>query len=242
MTHFLARELFGDRRGARGGALHPTALDMLSRKNQYRCDESGERAGSCQHHSCPRFCGRTERSRNHYQQKIPFALQISDSALVDNPEFEADMIRWFHGRNTPIQHIATSEGTASFTFHEGNYSEELQRDLLAHLHNTYGIAGADCVKHQDQVALIYCLGNNMNRPGQAAKAATALDFAGVDIHFISQGLNESVMTFLVSSKDADQAVQMLHDIFITLDEESYIRLQNQFREQVLAAIASSHKK
>ena len=243
MTHFLARELFGDSRGARAGALHPAALDMLSRKKISIVVMNPEQDPTPANTALVQdFVTEPNGVEIITSKKIPFALQISDSALVDNPEFEADMIQWFHRHKTPIQHIATSEGTASFTFHEGSYSEELQRDLLAHLQNKYAIAGADCVKHQDQVALIYCLGNNMNRPGQAAKAATALDFAGVDIHFINQGLNEAVMTFLVSSQDADRAVQMLHDIFITLNDESYVRLQRQFREQVLAAIKSSHQK
>lgn len=242
MTHFLARELFGGSRGAGAGALHPAALDMLARKKISIVVMNPEQAPTPANTTLVQdFVTEPNGVEIITSKKIPFALQISDSALVDNPEFEADMIQWFHRHHTPIQHIATSEGTASFTFHEGSYSEELQRDLRAHLQNTYGITGADCVKHQDQVALIYCLGNNMNRPGQAAKAATALDFAGVDIHFINQGLNEAVMTFLVSSKDADRAIQMLHDIFITLDEHTFDQLRAQFKQACRDAIDSASR-
>jgi hypothetical protein len=46
------------------------------------------------------------------------------------------------------------------------------------------------------------------------------------------------MTFLVSKMDADRAVQMLHDVFVTLEDHEYDRLKKQFHEAVTALLSS----
>lgn len=241
MTHFLARELFGDFRGAKGGALHSEALDALSRKGISIVVMNPEVPPAAANTTLIQdFAAEPNGVEIIASKNIPFALQISDSALIGNPEFEADMMRWFHEHGAAVQHIATSEGTVSFTFHEGNYSQALQSALMEHLRDAHQISSPDVVTIQENVSLIYCLGNNMSRPGQASKATTALEFAGVDIHFITQGLNESVMTFLIDAKDSDRAVQMLHDIFVCIDDAEYQRMKELFRTDILRAIQLSH--
>lgn len=241
MTHFLARELFGDVRGAKGGALHSAALDTLSRKGISIVVMNPEMPPTAANTTLIQdFSTEPNGVEIIAGKNVPFALQISDSSLIGNPEFEVDMMQWFHAHGAAIQHIATSEGTVSFTFHEGSYSQTLQSELMEHLRDTHKISSPDVVKIQKDVSLIYCLGNNMNRPGQASKATTALEFAGVDIHFITQGLNESVMTFLIDAEDSERAVQMLHDIFISIDDTDYRRIQERFRAEILQAIQLSH--
>ncbi len=241
MTHFLARELFGDVRGAKGGALHSEALDILSRKGINIVVMNPEEPPAAENTTLIQdFTAEPNGVEIIAGKKVPFALQISDSALIGNPEFEADIMRWFHAHGAAIQHIATSEGTVSFTFHEGEYSDALRTGLMQHLQSAHGISGSDTVKVLENVSLVYCLGNNMGRPGQAAKATTALELAGVDIRFITQGLNESVMTFLIDEEDRDCAIQMLHDVFISMDDMEYRRIQERFRADILQAIQLSH--
>ena len=78
----------------------------------------------------------------------------------------------------------------------------------------------------------------MSKHGQESRAAEALDLAEVDIHFISQEMNAPVMTFPVDAKDSEKEVQMLHKIFISIDEAEYRRIKDEFRSSMLQAIQS----
>ncbi|TSC58247.1 MAG: hypothetical protein Greene041619_678 [Candidatus Peregrinibacteria bacterium Greene0416_19] len=237
MTHFLARELFGNTRGANGGAVHPEALDLLSKDDidivvlNPQMPLAAE-AMTLIHHFEPQPNG----VEIVASKRIPLALQISSAEMIRQPGFEAAVAKWLGDRGLSIQHIATSEGTLSYTFYEGDWSEDTLSSLRDFLRERFGVDDPAAVETLRDVSVIYCLGNNMKRPGQASKATEALEFAGVDIHFITQGINESVMTFLVDADAASRAVQMLHDLLITLPSEQYDALKGQFREQMLQLI------
>ncbi|PIR48269.1 hypothetical protein COU80_04840 [Candidatus Peregrinibacteria bacterium CG10_big_fil_rev_8_21_14_0_10_55_24] len=238
MTHFLARELFGDNRGAKSGALHPEALDMLAQQKIPVVVMNPEQPVLENNTTLIQdFDAQPDGVEIVTSKDVPFALQIADSALVGNPVFDADMMHFFSRHGAAIQHIATSEGTVSFTFHEGEFGEPLRKALDEHLAVHYGISDPHVIQSRKDLALIYCLGNNMQRPGQAAKATTAFELAGIDIQFITQGLNEAVMTFLVRKEDADAAVQMLHSVFISVDDAEYDQAKARFYRAITALIA-----
>jgi aspartokinase len=239
MTHFLARELFGNSRGARGSAVHPEALEMLASDDISIVVMNPEQDPTADNTTLIQdFEPQPNGVEIIASKSVPFALQISSSNIIGDPLFESNMVGWFESRGLQIQHTATSEGTVSYTFFEGECSDHLLNELLSHLEEEYDISDEKTLSKLEDLSVIYCLGNNMRQYGQASRAAEALDLAKVDIHFISQGLNESVMTFLVDAKDSERAVQMLHDIFISIDESEYRRIKDQFRMNMLQAIQS----
>ena len=133
--------------------------------------------------------------------------------------YEAAVAAWFTAQGLSIQHIASSEGTLSYTFYDGEYSDELMTELRTFLRETFGIIAEDAVRDTQNVSIVYCLGNDMHTSGPAAKAALALHMAGIDIHMITQGLNERVIAFLVDTNEAEKAVHMLHHILIEVPPE-----------------------
>ena len=239
MTHFLARELFGNSRGARGSAVHPEALEMLASDDINIVVMNPEQEPTADNTTLIQdFEPQPNGVEIIASKAVPFALQISSSNIIGNLSFESDMAHWFASNGLQIQHTATSEGTVSYTFFEGECSDRVLNELRSHLEKEYGISDKNTLSKLEDLSVIYCLGNNMRQHGQASRAAEALDLAEVDIHFISQGLNESVMTFLVDAKDSEKAVQMLHKIFISIDEAEYRRIKDEFRSSMLQAIQS----
>lgn len=240
MTHFLARELFGNSRGARGSAVHPAALEMLASDDIDIVVMNPEQEPTASNTTLIQdFKPDPNGVEIIASKKVPFALQISSSIIVGNPLFESDMAQWFSSRGLQIQHTATSEGTISYTFFEGTCSESMIEDMRTHLEQMYGISGDGTLSKLEDLSVIYCLGNNMRQHGQASRAAEALELAEVDIHFITQGLNESVMTFLVDAGDNNRAVRMLHNMFIRIDDAEYKKIKQRFRESILQVIRST---
>ena len=239
MTHFLARELFGNSRGARGSAIHPGALEMLALADIAIVVMNPEQQATPSNTTLIQdFEPDPDGVEIIASKKVPFALQISSSHIVGNPSFESDMAQWFTSHGLRIQHTATSEGTVSYTFFEGDCSERMLGELRSHLEETYAISGDRTLSKLEDLSVIYCLGNNMRKYGQASRAAEALELAEVDIHLITQGLNESVMTFLIDACNTEKAVQMLHAIFIGIGEEEYQHIKQQFCEKILHAVQS----
>lgn len=240
MTPFLARELFGNTRGADAGALHPEALDLLA--------GDGIDIVVLNPNEAPRDDNITLINEFHPDpdgvemvqwKPVPKAIQVATAAMIGRRGFEADLARWFTEQGVSLQHIATSEGSISYTFDHGTETDALVRDLRTFLEQQYGVDGGSVVREVDHLGAVYCLGNNMRCPGQAAKATLALHGAGVNIRMITQGLNECVMAFLVDRDDAPRAVQALHDVFITLPEPAYDALCSRFHAELKGAVVAA---
>lgn len=241
MTYFLAEELFGNTRGANGQAIHPDALDILSKAGLQTVvlnpEQQQDERMTVIHHFDPVANG----VEIIASKSIPFSLQITASQMIGEAGFEARVAQWFTDNNISIQHIATSESTLSYTFYNGEYDDTLLENLRAFLEQEFDLHAPDTVEVHSDVSVIYCLGNNMRSPGQAAKATDALHMANIDIKLITQGLNECVMTFLVDRDDAEQAVHSLHDLLISLPKDTYDSLRTAFHQQLLAAVEQTKR-
>lgn len=242
MTYFLAEELFGNTRGANGQAIHPDALDILAKAGiktvVLNPENMTDEHMTVIHHFEPEANG----VEIVASKSIPFSLQITASQMIGQAGFEARVAQWFTDQNISIQHIATSESTLSYTFYQGEYGNELLDDLRGFLAREFDLYAPDTAEIHDAVSVIYCLGNNMRSPGQAAKATDALHMADIDIKLITQGLNECVMTFLVKSDDAERAVRSLHDLLITLPKDTYEEIHSAFHDKLRFAMEGAKRK
>ncbi|OIO55167.1 hypothetical protein AUJ46_01820 [Candidatus Peregrinibacteria bacterium CG1_02_54_53] len=239
MTPFLAKELFGNARGADAGALHPEALDMLAEDDIPIVVLNAEEEPAPHNTTLIQaFNPEPNGVEIVHSRSVPFALQIVTGKMIGQTGFEEDIARWFAEHNVSIQHIATSEGSISYTFDNGKESAATVAALRQHVHDRYGVNGEEVIQAVDHLAVVYCLGNDMRTPGQAEKATFALHGAGVNIRMITQGLNQSVMAFLVDKDDASRAVQALHDIFITLPDGVYRILMDETRLRIAGAVTA----
>ncbi|MFH1444474.1 MAG: hypothetical protein ABIG34_03730 [Candidatus Peregrinibacteria bacterium] len=239
MTPFLAKELFGNTRGADAGALHPEALDMLAEDAiPIVVLNSEEEPTPYNTTLIYPFNPEPNGVEIVHSKPVPFALQVVTGKMIGQTGFEEDIARWFAEHHVSIQHIATSEGSISYTFDNGKKSAATVAALRQHVHDRYGVNGEEVIQAVDHLAVVYCLGNDMRIPGQAEKATFALHGADVNIRMITQGLNQSVMAFLVDRDDAQRAVQALHDIFITLPDEVYRTLMDEARLKIAGAVVA----
>lgn len=239
MTPFLAKELFGSDRGADAGAIHPEALDMLAGSDiPIVVLNPAEESASHNTTLINAFHPQPNGVEIVHSKPVPFALQVVTGKMIGQTGFEEDIARWFADHHVSIQHIATSEGSISYTFDNGKESAATVTALRQHVQDRYGVNGEEVIQAVDHLAVVYCLGNDMRTPGQAEKATFAMHGAGVNIHMITQGLNQSVMAFLVDRDDAPRAVQALHDIFITLPDTVYRDLMHDVRLKIAGAIAA----
>ncbi len=212
MTYFLAQELFGSTRGANAAALHPEAVGLL------------------QHHHIPiivcnpkkpddaTLIGDTHPKPNGIEivsvRDVPLAIEIRDPTMISETGFIERIGEFFREQGISIDQMATSEGSVTITF-----TKDVDDKILAEFGgNLEGEIPSNIIVRR-KLAAIFCLGNNMKRPGVMAEVALALRAANVDIHIATQGQNESVMTFIVDSASADIAAKSIHDFCVLLSKE-----------------------
>jgi aspartokinase len=235
MTYALAMELFGNIRGADGGAIHPAALNMLAEDDIDTVvlnprEELTANSSTYIHHYSPEPNGiEVIASRS-----VPVAIQVSSTKMFGKPGFFSAVSTWFTERSISIDQVSTSERTTSFTFNNGGFTDAVIHEFNEFLQSTFGPdeeLGLEMLKDQ---SLVFCLGNNMQKTGPAARAALAIHLAGADIHFQTQGLNEQVMTYMVDSKLVREVREKLHRIGIEMDDETFASLLGPIREAVSA--------
>lgn len=208
MTYDFAAEVFGSKYGADAGAVQEEALDILSRAdidafifNPNRMERCRISRISNDYHPTPNGAEMIGR------KKVPNILQIKSNVM--NEEGIVDIFtQWFRENKVRIDHIATSSNTISFTFNNGDFSEDKRTDLERFLEQEYPERFTSRVL-KDQ-ALLYCMGNNMQRPGVALQATLGMLLSGADIHLITQGVNERVMVFAVDEDVSREALQKMH--------------------------------
>ncbi|KKW44676.1 MAG: Subunit of CoA-transferase of family III [Candidatus Peregrinibacteria bacterium GW2011_GWA2_54_9] len=70
---------------------------------------------------------------------------------------------------------------------------------------------------------------NMGQTGPASRATMAMHIAGADIHFMTQGLNEQVMTFMIDRAHVAEVRGKLHRLCIEMDDAEYERFLEPLR-------------
>ncbi|KKW39174.1 hypothetical protein A2454_03715 [Candidatus Peribacteria bacterium RIFOXYC2_FULL_55_14] len=230
MTFALAMELFGNTRGADGGAIHPDALNMLAEDdidtvvfNPAR--EQRDDSITYIHHYEPQPSG----IEIIASRKVPLAIQVSSTEMFGKPGFLSAVTTWFADRKISIDQVSTSERTTSFTFNNGKFKEQILRDFETFLQDTFGPDEELKLEMLRDQALIFCLGNNMGQTGPASRATMAMHIAGADIHFMTQGLNEQVMTFMIDRAHVAEVRGKLHRLCIEMDDAEYERFLEPLR-------------
>lgn len=216
MTYELAMEAFGNQRGADGKAVHPEALRMLAEYDipALVLDPRNEAAGNITHIHC--FDPPPNGVDMVASRRMPIALEIESIRMLGNAGFVHDVTQWFIEQNPPISidQISTSEVTLSFTFSNGDFPEEKVAAFKEFLEERFGPSPDLKLSVTRDKSLLFCMGNNMKQPGIARDATSALTDAEADIHFIAQGLNERVMTFMIDADKAPAALAALHEVCI----------------------------
>src|SRR3989344_5409690 len=230
MTFALAMELFGNTRGADGGAIHPDALNMLAEDDidTVVFNPAGEQREdniTYIHHYEPQPGG----IEIIASRKVPLAIQVSSTEMFGKPGFLSAVTTWFANRKISIDQVSTSERTTSFTFNNGKFKEQILRDFESFLQDTFGPDEELKLEMLRDQSLIFCLGNNMGQTGPASRATMAMHIAGADIHFMTQGLNEQVMTFMIDRAHVAEVRGKLHRLCIEMDDAEYERFLEPLR-------------
>ncbi|MDO8469329.1 MAG: hypothetical protein Q7S29_06270 [Candidatus Peribacter sp.] len=216
MTYELAMEAFGSLRGANGKAVHPEALRMLAEYDipALVMNPRDEAADKITH--IHRFDPQPNGVDIVASRRMPLALEIESISMLGHAGFVHAVTQWFVEQDPPISidQISTSEVTLSFTFSNGDFPEEKVTAFKAFLEQRFGSSPDLKLSVTRNKSLLFCMGNNMKRPGVARDATAALTDAEADIHFISQGFNERVMTFVVDADKAPAALAKLHEVCI----------------------------
>lgn len=225
MTFALAMELFGNTRGADGGAIHPDALNMLAEDDIDTvvfnpAEEQTDENSTYIHHYDPEVNG----IEIIASRKVPLAIQVSSTEMLGKPGFLSAVTTWFADRDISIDQVSTSERTTSFTFNNGAFDEPVMHEFEDFLQDTFGPDEELKLGMLKDQSLIFCLGNNMKQTGPASKATMAIHIAGADIHFMTQGLNEQVMTFMIDRELVAEVRDKLHRLCIEMDDGEYERL------------------
>lgn len=212
MTYELAMEAFGDQRGADGGAVHPEALRMLAERDipALVFNPRDERRMTHIHAYEPPPNG----AEIVASRKMPIALEVQSIRMLGHAGFVHAVTQWFAERNIPIDQISTSEVTVSFTFSNGDLQEEKVKEFRAFLEERFGPSPDLKLTATRGKSLLFCMGNNMQQPGVARDATAALADVDANIHFIAQGPNGRVMTFMVDAEKAPAALLRLHEVCI----------------------------
>ena len=70
------------------------------------------------------------------------------------------------------------------------------------------------ISHNRNVCVIAVVGEGMaGTPGVAARIFKAMGESGINVMMISQGSNENNISFVIDQKDAEKAVQEIHEEF-----------------------------
>jgi len=116
-----------------------------------------------------------------------------------------DLFQAFASYDVSIDLVATSESSISVTIQNGH--KNISR-LVTKLEEKY------FVETVHNKAIIAIVGNEMlHNIGVAGRFCSALSDANINIQMISQGANESNISLVISGKDANSAVQVVHKEF-----------------------------
>ena len=138
--------------------------------------------------------------------------RISLVGVEDRPGKAFEIFSVLSNKNINVDIILQSIGrgnTKDITFTVAKNNLEQALDAI---NENIELIGAKEVKHTDNVSKVSIVGAGMvNNPGVATKMFEALYDANVNIHMIST--SEIKISVLIDEKDAERAVQSIHDKF-----------------------------
>ncbi len=146
-------------------------------------------------------------------RSTPFVMEIRDPHMISQTGFIGRVGKFLQDKGANIEHTVTSESSITITLTK-DLSEEVVRQLAADLQQTFSQPQPPSITSYRNLTAIFCLGNNMKRPGVMAEATLALAAAGADIRISAQGMNEAVMVFFVDNEKADAAARCIHEFCI----------------------------
>jgi len=135
-------------------------------------------------------------------------INIVSSRMLMAYGFLQKVFKIFADYKTPVDLVATSEVSISMTIDDRSNIESICREL-----NEIGKVGIS-----EEQAIISIVGTGIrNLPGTAAKVFGAIK--DINIHMISQGSNQTNLSFIIDNSNVDKAVQQLHRELIELNPE-----------------------
>jgi len=139
-------------------------------------------------------------------------LNFSGAGMVGVPGVAAKVFEFLARNNCNI--IMISQGSS-----EANISVLVDRPSFERIRKILGkFAGngyISSVTYREDVAAVAAVGSGMvGVPGVAGKLFSAVGRRGINVIMISQGSSEHNISFVVSEKDAEEAVRAVHDEFI----------------------------
>ncbi len=205
LTLSAATELFGTH-GMDAAALHPDAVKNLA-------------------HPCVVFNpGHPEKGMTVVSCKVPVqegVLVVGSKPIPALVRVKSPDMADRHGvfdrvmaalRESTLSHTYTTEGSIIVTANGkvGKTTlDELERRLREDLHRSYTVAPAD-----REHAMVFALGNALHGAREVGRACTALDNAGIRVHFQDLVTEAGVMKFVVDKDDAKRAVGTLHEVLV----------------------------
>jgi aspartokinase len=162
---------------------------------------------------------------------VPLAIEIRDPKMISETGFIEKIGTFCSEHGISIDQMATSEGSVTLTF-----TKDIDDATLRELRENIDEELPATITVSRNLAAIFCLGNNMKRPGVMSEATLALNVAEADIHIATQGKNESVMTFIVDPEKMDEAAKAIHEFCVLLPKEQRDAIMSSATEQVRGVI------
>lgn len=131
-------------------------------------------------------------------------MNIVSTRMLDAYGFLAKIFDIFAVYKKSVDMISTSEVSISLTVDKEEDTEKIAEEISK-------IADVKIGKNK---SIICVVGEGMkSSPGIAGRTFTTLSQEKINLDMISQGASEVNISFIVSNKDADKAVQLLHNEF-----------------------------
>lgn len=122
--------------------------------------------------------------------------------------FLSKVFKIFDGHKTSVDIVATSEVSISASIDDTSKIDDICKDLSV-------IGKVDISKNQTIVSIV---GSGIrNMPGMAAKVFGAIE--NVNVNMISQGANQTNLSFIIDDENLEQTVRQLHRELFELNPE-----------------------
>lgn len=189
--------------------LHPKTIEPLREKgleaeikNIFRPEVKGTVIG-------PRKKKSREIIKSIAARKEAAVVSVWSSSMVNASGFLSAIFDRLAEHEIVVDLIATSETAISFSIEPKDLKktisalEPLKEQLSAEIYSKSGLS------------LIGVIGEGMREtPGIAGKLFSALGSRKINVELITQGASEINITFVVEKRDAEKAIQAVHDEFI----------------------------
>ena len=215
----FSAEAFGSVYGANAGAIQEEALDILAEAEVDTLvlnPKHIEEGKITRIHSFESDANRVEMVAT---KAAPYVLEIT-SRKMNAEGIASYFLQWFEEKGVSIDHIFTTQKTIALTFNNGKVNETLISALETDLKEDPSDQHFSLNLRADQ-RMIFCMGNNMRRPGISAAASIACALGNINIKSITQGPSQQMMVYAVDDAEADLALQLIHRISVEIDDNAF---------------------